>query len=278
MTDKDWDAKFEMLFNEDLIDLPEEFFKEELLYSDPNDLNNIFSELEEKNLYLIHMSQEVEQSLENQKQQYAVLQQKLGEERKMHEKNRDALNEQIQESYKNLNDLKKRNQMTTLNQTAGDKADKNNAEQEVNIEEMLNDMRRDIMKCYKNTMNTQADLHAKQTLDILTEIEVQLETYMKEIHYIEELDESEVIREEKTLKGDYKKRQREENMNKEKEANEKKNKDLKERMKRVYEKLGRVAMPRSMKKKVKREKAEVKVDMDTLDQLRYLGEMQPQPQ
>lgn len=60
MTDKDWEAKFELLFNEDLIDLPEEFFDEELLYSDPNDLNNIFSELEEKNLYLIHMSQEVE--------------------------------------------------------------------------------------------------------------------------------------------------------------------------------------------------------------------------
>jgi len=70
MTDKDWEAKFEMLFKEDLIDLPEDFFDEELFYTDPNDLNNIFSELEEKNLYLIHMSQEVEQSLENQKQQY----------------------------------------------------------------------------------------------------------------------------------------------------------------------------------------------------------------
>lgn len=67
MTDKDWEAKFELLFSEDLVDLPEDFFDEELLYSDPNDLNNIFSELEEKNLYLIHMSQEVEQSLETQK-------------------------------------------------------------------------------------------------------------------------------------------------------------------------------------------------------------------
>lgn len=60
MTDKDWEAKFEMLFKEDLIDLPEDFFDEELYYNDPNELNNIFSELEEKNLYAIHMSQEVE--------------------------------------------------------------------------------------------------------------------------------------------------------------------------------------------------------------------------
>jgi hypothetical protein len=65
MTDKDWDSKFEMLFREDLVELPEDFFDEELFFSDPNELNNIFSELEEKNLYLIHMSQEVEHSLEN---------------------------------------------------------------------------------------------------------------------------------------------------------------------------------------------------------------------
>ena len=67
MTDKDWETKFEMLMNEDLIQLPDDFYDEELYYKDPNDLNTIFSELEEKNLYLIHMSQEVEQSLETQK-------------------------------------------------------------------------------------------------------------------------------------------------------------------------------------------------------------------
>jgi hypothetical protein len=56
MTDKDWEAKFELLIREDLIELPDDFYEEELFFTDPNDLNNIFSELEEKNLYLIHMS------------------------------------------------------------------------------------------------------------------------------------------------------------------------------------------------------------------------------
>jgi hypothetical protein len=60
MTEKDWEQKFEMLLREDLIELPKDLFDEHLYYEDPNDLNNIFSELEEKNLYLIHMSQEVE--------------------------------------------------------------------------------------------------------------------------------------------------------------------------------------------------------------------------
>ena len=73
MTEKDWDMMFEILMNEDLIDLPEDYFNEELLYTDPNELNEIFTQLEEKNLYLIHMSQELEQALEDQKSQYGLL-------------------------------------------------------------------------------------------------------------------------------------------------------------------------------------------------------------
>ena len=53
MTEKDWDLKFEMLFAEDLIPVDDEFFDEDLCFKDPNDLNKIFSELEEQNLYLI---------------------------------------------------------------------------------------------------------------------------------------------------------------------------------------------------------------------------------
>ncbi len=51
--------------NEDLIELPEDYFDEELKFSDPNELNDIFTILEEKNLYFIHMSQELEQSIES---------------------------------------------------------------------------------------------------------------------------------------------------------------------------------------------------------------------
>lgn len=60
MNEKDWNNKFEKLFQEDLVELPENFFEEELNFADPNDLNEIFTILEEKNLYLIHMSQDVE--------------------------------------------------------------------------------------------------------------------------------------------------------------------------------------------------------------------------
>lgn len=47
MNEKDWEAKFEMLFAEDLIPVEDDFFDEDLCFQDPDDLNVIFSELEE---------------------------------------------------------------------------------------------------------------------------------------------------------------------------------------------------------------------------------------
>jgi hypothetical protein len=60
MTDKDWEAKFELLLSEDLIDLPEHLRQEHLYFDDPNQMDEIFGELEERNLYLIHRKQEIE--------------------------------------------------------------------------------------------------------------------------------------------------------------------------------------------------------------------------
>jgi hypothetical protein len=53
--------------------------------------------------------------------------------------------------------------------------------------------------------------------------------------------------------------------------------ELNARMDRAFKKVGRTAMPRSMKKKVKREKQKVVEDEETLDRQKYLGEVQPLP-
>jgi hypothetical protein len=53
-------------------------------------------------------------------------------------------------------------------------------------------------------------------------------------------------------------------MKKEQEFIERKNMELKSRMDRVYEKVGRQPMLRSQKKTVKREIVEVKIDADDL--------------
>lgn len=42
MTDKDWDAKFELLLSEDLIDLPKDLKEEKIFFSQPSELDEIF--------------------------------------------------------------------------------------------------------------------------------------------------------------------------------------------------------------------------------------------
>ena len=51
-----------------------------------------------------------------------------------------------------------------------------------------------------------------------------------------------------------------------------KNAELKARMERVVQKVGKPTMQRSVKKRVTKEIKEVKVDEDRLDIIRYLGE------
>ena len=101
------------------------------------------------------------------------------------------------------------------------------------MEELLNDVSRDILRIYKNTINPHADLHTRNPIDLLTEIESQIEYYLKEINHIDNLEPGEVIKEEKNRKGEYKKLQREEHIRIESEQNEKKNAELKARMDRV---------------------------------------------
>jgi len=167
MNDKDWIEKFKMLYNEDLIPVDEDFYDEELCFKDPNDLNKIFSELEEQNLYLILQSQELEFTKEQMHQLERTLRTDLGREVEMHKKNRDEVLGKIQESKNSLADLKKKSSLITVQSSSA--ADKNGGgEQEVNIEEILNDLRDDIMTVYREYKKNDIDLNAKQTIDILT--------------------------------------------------------------------------------------------------------------
>lgn len=161
MTDRDWEVKFDILFKEDFIKVDDDFYNEDLCFTDPNDLNKIFSELEEQNLYLIHQSQEMEIALEKERKKHIELQEDLGNQYEMHKRNRNELKEQIQESRKNLNELKKKSMFGTIQTTAAHTSSEKGAaaaEQEVNIEELLNDLRADICRVYKSSKNNEMDL------------------------------------------------------------------------------------------------------------------------
>ncbi len=66
-----------------------------------------------------------------------------------------------------------------------------------------------------------------------------------------------MTKQEKEQKGEYKLKNRELKAIEDREAQDKKKAELRARMERVYKKEGRTGMPRSMKKKVKREKPPV---------------------
>jgi hypothetical protein len=91
-------------------------------------------------------------------------------------------------------------------------------------------------------------------------VEVEIEDKIEQIHFIERIDEAEVIKEEKAAKQAYKREIRDQKQKEEQEQIDSKKEELKSRMKRVYEKVGRQAMPRSQKKQIKREKRVVKID------------------
>ena len=78
MTDRDWADKFEELLQADLIDVPEDYYDEPILFDTAEQLMQIFTSLEEKNLEIIKKSQDTEYSLEIKKQQEIRTQKEIG--------------------------------------------------------------------------------------------------------------------------------------------------------------------------------------------------------
>lgn len=67
-TQKDMEARFEQLLSEDLIDVPDDFYEDEILYDDPDQLLARFEYLEDANLKNVLKTQDIEESLEKNKQ------------------------------------------------------------------------------------------------------------------------------------------------------------------------------------------------------------------
>lgn len=98
-----------------------------------------------------------------------MLQMNLGRQMEDNTKDKKDLEDKITENNRNLQELKRRNQMSTVSNTsaANDKDKDKDSENEVNIEELLKDVTKDIHRIYKNGLEAHADLEAKQPIDIL---------------------------------------------------------------------------------------------------------------
>ena len=66
MTDKDWENRFDQLMSLHLIDVPDDYYDDELKLKDPNELKQIFDKMEQTNLKNIGRTQENEHAFEIQ--------------------------------------------------------------------------------------------------------------------------------------------------------------------------------------------------------------------
>lgn len=180
MTDKDWEKRFEQLLKEDLIDVPEDFYDEKILFEEPEQLMQIFTNLEEKNLDIIKKSQDTEQTLEIKKQQEERTKLQIGGEIAIQEAAKHDLEQQIAQAEITLKDLEKQSKMMSNASSSGPGggaqtkkaaggAQKDQEEEEVNIEWLMGDLRKDICNIYKQVGDNSggAGLDAKQSIEVL---------------------------------------------------------------------------------------------------------------
>ena len=167
--------------------MPEDYYEEAIQFTDPSDLSKIFSDLEERNLFLIHNRQEAEQSLEELKNEQHKLHKKLGKEVEIHLQSKKELEDHIMESRRQLAEIRKRSQLTAElskpTKTVGG-LNIEEMEHEIDVDEILQQLRRETSSLYRKAIDPNADLQAKANIDLLVEIEIKLDEYIKEQQYI----------------------------------------------------------------------------------------------
>lgn len=140
----------------------------DLFFTDPQQLLDIFSELEEQNLSLIQNSQETEETLEEMRQTRAVTEQKLNKETASLKRQIDSLQTAIEREEEKGNDLEIKSKMFYYGEF--------NAEDQ---EMMLDALNKKVTEVYHKCIGgNEASIN---TLQMLTNIENRLEELFEEI-------------------------------------------------------------------------------------------------
>lgn len=91
----------------DLVELDENYYKDDLFFKDPDALTHKFNQLEEQNLFYIDRIQEYEQSIEDAQVKIDVTQAIISKKVKNLQDNKQDLEERIQREQAELDKLKK---------------------------------------------------------------------------------------------------------------------------------------------------------------------------
>ena len=158
MTKQHWETRFDQLMAENLIAVPDDFYSDTLPFDNADTLYEIFNELEEKNLGMIHTMQDKQQALEKLKDEEALLHSVLDKKHLQHYTNKKEIEIKISEVEAQLNMMSKRKK----------KIDKAQGGSNSSIDEqlMLQALGERIRKVYKDYGFTQ-EVANKSPLDLL---------------------------------------------------------------------------------------------------------------
>lgn len=144
-----------------LIDVPQDFYHEEIQFKDPEEISEKFTELETSNLFLIHNRQEVEQGFEELKTEERQMIEDLSHKKRAYEKNL----EKLEKATKVSSDAYKKAGMVLGSVHFKDgKTYGEDGEEIVNVTELLTNLRKEIERTYKIIKGDNADLSAKENV------------------------------------------------------------------------------------------------------------------
>lgn len=195
MTEKDWEKRFDQLMGLHLIDVPDDYYKDELEFKDPTALTEIFNVLEVDNLKMIAQLQANEEAYELLVQREGRLQREMDRKYVTQNANRVKLQKNIGESKAALNMSKKKIKEGTIlmenskdtshaSKKRGADADRT---QVVEVDKMLDGLRKKIVEIYKKEFS-QTEVSGKKTIDLLNEIEIRAHKGMKVLKNLNVID------------------------------------------------------------------------------------------
>ncbi len=162
MTEEEWSAKFDEMYENYLIDVPKDFFTEETCFKDPNDIEDIFSDLEERNLFLIHNRQETEQSLEEQNTKRNAVEFEMGTQFKLHNTNLNYLQGKIESSQRELALLEKEQGLAPIKRSKVDAE-----EVTIDMSAVLKRLTQYIRPVYQSMIESSMDMKNRENLGML---------------------------------------------------------------------------------------------------------------
>ena len=271
-----WEDRFEQYYQDDYIDIPdpESYYAEEILFNDPEQLMEIFTDLEEKNLKNIRKTQEYEEALEVQKKLEKDIQEEIGGKLKSREAAKREIQQQIIQANRTLDELKKASKVSQTVQKQNQRK-KDEEDHEPDIDLLTNEIRQEIENVYSiEFQGEKSVLEVKATIEILQDIEIHLSDYMRIIQQVQEKspDYERMVRDAEKKRKDAKTTQQK----KDREEREKAEKyrlqeEMRTRMTRVVKKIGKLDMVRSEKPKQRQVVKKKKIPEEQQDQLNYLG-------